>query len=213
MECSTPGITEAADSGGAGQYSSEEQEGREPDGVHFDRERARRLLEAVSGAQPAGREEGESGGGDSGWTEAGRPAACPWPGAGQPLHDIPDLETRYLRNFRIHMRAVSTKFQVLSSWRSTGLAQPHPSRAIYHSYLSLILYLHIASLPFQSPTVMTDLNGFIQFTLFLFIYLATPLKLVARLLPYERSELWKVFLNPSLLLSLTTVSWLAIFLS
>lgn len=62
MECSTPGTTEAADSGGAGQYSSEEQEGREPDGVHFDRERARRLLEAVSGAQPAGREEGESGG-------------------------------------------------------------------------------------------------------------------------------------------------------
>lgn len=72
--------------------------------------------------------------GDSGWTEAGRPAACPWPVAGQPLHDVPDLETRYLRNFRIHMRAVSTKFQVLSSWRSTGLAQPDPSRAIYHSY-------------------------------------------------------------------------------
>lgn len=132
MECSTPGTTEPADSGGAGQYGSEEQEGREPDGVHFDRERAHRLLEAVSGAQPAGREEGESG--DSGWTEAGRPVACPWPVAGQPLHDVPDLETRYLRNFRIHMRAVSTKFQVLSSWRSTGLAQPDPSRAIYHSY-------------------------------------------------------------------------------
>ncbi|XP_075825669.1 zinc finger protein 346 isoform X2 [Microtus pennsylvanicus] len=60
MECSTPGATEAADPGGAGPYkSSEEQEGREPDGVHFDRERARRLLEAVSGAQPAGREEVE----------------------------------------------------------------------------------------------------------------------------------------------------------
>ncbi|XP_050000446.1 zinc finger protein 346 isoform X3 [Alexandromys fortis] len=60
MECSTPGTTEAADPGGAGPYkSSEEQEGREPDGVHFDRERARRLLEAVSGAQPAGREEVE----------------------------------------------------------------------------------------------------------------------------------------------------------
>ncbi|XP_057643506.1 zinc finger protein 346 isoform X4 [Chionomys nivalis] len=62
MECSTPGTTEAADPGGAGPYkSSEEQEGREPDGVHFDRERARRLLEAVSGAQPAGREEAGKG--------------------------------------------------------------------------------------------------------------------------------------------------------
>ncbi|XP_059118870.1 zinc finger protein 346 isoform X4 [Peromyscus eremicus] len=58
MECPTPSATEAADPGGAGPYnSSEEQEGREPDGVRFDRERARRLLEAVSGAQPAGREE------------------------------------------------------------------------------------------------------------------------------------------------------------
>lgn len=62
MECPVPDFTEAADPGGAGPYkSSEEPEGREPDGVRFDRERARRLWEAVSGAQPAGREEGESG--------------------------------------------------------------------------------------------------------------------------------------------------------
>ncbi|XP_053422369.1 zinc finger protein 346 isoform X5 [Nycticebus coucang] len=51
---------ETADGGGAGPYnSSEEREGREPDGVRFDRERARRLWEAVSGAQPVGREEVE----------------------------------------------------------------------------------------------------------------------------------------------------------
>lgn len=62
MECPAPDATEAADPGGAEPYkSSEEPEGREPDGVRFDRERARRLWEAVSGAQPAGREEGESG--------------------------------------------------------------------------------------------------------------------------------------------------------
>lgn len=55
------GTVEAADSGGARPYkSSEEREGREPDGLRFDRERARRLWEAVSGAQPVGREEGES---------------------------------------------------------------------------------------------------------------------------------------------------------
>ncbi|NP_001386251.1 zinc finger protein 346 [Rattus norvegicus] len=60
MECPVPDFTEAADPGGAGPYkSSEEPEGREPDGVRFDRERARRLWEAVSGAQPAGREEVE----------------------------------------------------------------------------------------------------------------------------------------------------------
>ncbi|XP_006976871.2 zinc finger protein 346 isoform X3 [Peromyscus maniculatus bairdii] len=60
MECPTPSAAEAADPGGAGPCnSSEEQEGREPDGVRFDHERARRLLEAVSGAQPAGREEVE----------------------------------------------------------------------------------------------------------------------------------------------------------
>ncbi|XP_051027811.1 zinc finger protein 346 isoform X3 [Acomys russatus] len=60
MECAAPGATEAADPGGAGPYnSSEEPEGREPDAVRFDRERARRLWEAVSGAQPAGREEVE----------------------------------------------------------------------------------------------------------------------------------------------------------
>ncbi|XP_027265625.1 zinc finger protein 346 isoform X4 [Cricetulus griseus] len=61
MESPPPGATEeAADPGGAGpNRSSEEREGPEPDGLHFDRERARRLLEAVSGAQPAGREEVE----------------------------------------------------------------------------------------------------------------------------------------------------------
>ncbi|XP_049730344.1 zinc finger protein 346 isoform X4 [Elephas maximus indicus] len=53
MEYPTLGTAEAADGGGAGPYnSSEEREGREPDG-------ARRLWEAVSGAQPAGREEVE----------------------------------------------------------------------------------------------------------------------------------------------------------
>lgn len=215
MECSTPGTTEAADTGGAGPYkSSEEQEGREPDGVHFDRERARRLLEAVSGAQPAGREEGESGA--PGIVVGRRRGGLqPVPGLVRASLCTTSRTSKLatLRSFRIHTRTVSTKFQVLFSWKSTGLAQPDPSRANYHSYLSLILHLLIASLLSQSPTVMTDLNGFIQFTLFLFIYIATPLKLVAHLLPYERSELWKIFLNPSLLLSLMTVSWLAIFLS
>lgn len=60
MECPALGTVEAADGGGAGPYSnSEEREGGEPDGVRFDRERARRLWEAVSGAQPVGREEVE----------------------------------------------------------------------------------------------------------------------------------------------------------
>ncbi|XP_057584312.1 zinc finger protein 346 isoform X2 [Hippopotamus amphibius kiboko] len=60
MEYPVLGIAEAADSGGARPYnSSEEREGREPDGPRFDRERARRLWEAVSGAQPVGREEVE----------------------------------------------------------------------------------------------------------------------------------------------------------
>lgn len=55
------GTVETADSGGAGPCTdSEEREGREPEGVRFDRERARRLWEAVSGTQPVGREEGES---------------------------------------------------------------------------------------------------------------------------------------------------------
>ncbi|EFB17692.1 hypothetical protein PANDA_018109, partial [Ailuropoda melanoleuca] len=59
MEYPALGTVEAADSGGARPYnSSEEREGREPDGLRFDRERARRLWEAVSGAQPVGREEG-----------------------------------------------------------------------------------------------------------------------------------------------------------
>ena len=54
------GTVENADSGGARSYNnSEEREGREPDGLRFDRERARRLWEAVSGSQPVGREEGE----------------------------------------------------------------------------------------------------------------------------------------------------------
>ncbi|XP_059773768.1 zinc finger protein 346 isoform X3 [Balaenoptera ricei] len=58
MEYSALGTAEAADSGAARPYNnSEEREGREPDGLRFDRERARRLWEAVSGAQPVGREE------------------------------------------------------------------------------------------------------------------------------------------------------------
>uniref|UniRef100_A0A2K5LTE7 Zinc finger protein 346 n=1 Tax=Cercocebus atys TaxID=9531 RepID=A0A2K5LTE7_CERAT len=58
MAYPAPATVEAADGGGAGRYnSSEELEGQEPDGVRFDRERARRLWEAVSGAQPVGREE------------------------------------------------------------------------------------------------------------------------------------------------------------
>uniref|UniRef100_A0A5F9C6J1 Zinc finger protein 346 n=1 Tax=Oryctolagus cuniculus TaxID=9986 RepID=A0A5F9C6J1_RABIT len=62
MECPALGTVEAADGGGAGPYSSsEEREGGEPDGVRFDRERARRLWEAVSGAQPVGREEAGKG--------------------------------------------------------------------------------------------------------------------------------------------------------
>lgn len=151
MECSTPGTTEAADPGGAGPYkSSEEQEGREPDGVHFDRERARRLLEAVSGAQPAGREEGESG---APGIVAGRRRGGLQPVSGLTRASLCTTsrtsKLATLRNFRIHTKAVSTKFQVLSSWRSTGLAQPDPSRANYHSYLSLILHLHIASLLFS----------------------------------------------------------------
>ncbi|XP_046523670.1 zinc finger protein 346 isoform X3 [Equus quagga] len=60
MEYPALGAAEAADSGGARPYnSSEEREGREPDGLRFDREKARRLWEAVSGAQPVGREEVE----------------------------------------------------------------------------------------------------------------------------------------------------------
>lgn len=63
MEYTALGTVETADSGGARPYNiAEEREGREPDGLRFDRERARRLWEAVSGAQPVGREEGESGG-------------------------------------------------------------------------------------------------------------------------------------------------------
>ncbi|XP_058533591.1 zinc finger protein 346 isoform X1 [Ochotona princeps] len=60
MECPALGTVEPAARGGAGPHSrSEEREGGEPDGVRFDRERARRLWEAVSGAQPVGREEVE----------------------------------------------------------------------------------------------------------------------------------------------------------
>ncbi|XP_012642766.1 zinc finger protein 346 isoform X1 [Microcebus murinus] len=60
MEYSALGTVETADDRGAGpRHSSEEREGREPDGVRFDRERARSLWEAVSGAQPVGREEVE----------------------------------------------------------------------------------------------------------------------------------------------------------
>uniref|UniRef100_A0A2I2YRV6 Zinc finger protein 346 n=1 Tax=Gorilla gorilla gorilla TaxID=9595 RepID=A0A2I2YRV6_GORGO len=58
MEYPAPATVQAADGGGAGPYSSSELlEGQEPDGMRFDRERARRLWEAVSGAQPVGREE------------------------------------------------------------------------------------------------------------------------------------------------------------
>ncbi|XP_069330030.1 zinc finger protein 346 isoform X7 [Eulemur rufifrons] len=58
MEYSALGTVETVDDPGAGpNNSSEEREGREPDGVRFDRERARSLWEAVSGAQPVGREE------------------------------------------------------------------------------------------------------------------------------------------------------------
>ncbi|PNJ06619.1 ZNF346 isoform 3 [Pongo abelii] len=58
MEYPAPAAVQAADGGGAGPYNSSELlEGQEPDGVRFDRERARRLWEAVSGAQPVGREE------------------------------------------------------------------------------------------------------------------------------------------------------------
>ncbi|KAF6083603.1 zinc finger protein 346 [Phyllostomus discolor] len=60
MEYPALGTVEAKDGGGARPYrSSEEREGREPDGLRFDRERACRLWEAVSGAQPVGREEVE----------------------------------------------------------------------------------------------------------------------------------------------------------
>ncbi|XP_017825130.1 zinc finger protein 346 isoform X15 [Callithrix jacchus] len=60
MEYPAPGTVEAADGGGAGPYnSSKELERQEPDGVRFDRERARRLWEAVSVAQPVGREEAQ----------------------------------------------------------------------------------------------------------------------------------------------------------
>ncbi|XP_069330028.1 zinc finger protein 346 isoform X5 [Eulemur rufifrons] len=60
MEYSALGTVETVDDPGAGpNNSSEEREGREPDGVRFDRERARSLWEAVSGAQPVGREEVE----------------------------------------------------------------------------------------------------------------------------------------------------------
>ncbi|KAM5301911.1 zinc finger protein 346 isoform 2-T2 [Glossophaga mutica] len=60
MEYSALGTVEATDSGEARPYSgSEEREGREADGLRFDRERACRLWEAVSGAQPVGREEVE----------------------------------------------------------------------------------------------------------------------------------------------------------
>nr|XP_012321843.1 zinc finger protein 346 isoform X4 [Aotus nancymaae] len=60
MEYPAPGTVKAADGGGAGPYnSSEELERQEPDWVRFDRERACCLWEAVSTAQPVGREEVE----------------------------------------------------------------------------------------------------------------------------------------------------------
>ncbi|KAM5299465.1 zinc finger protein 346 isoform 6-T6 [Ctenodactylus gundi] len=60
MEYPALGTAEPADGGGAGPHSSPE-EGGEPDGALFDRERARRLWEAVSCAQPLGREEAGKG--------------------------------------------------------------------------------------------------------------------------------------------------------
>ncbi|XP_005376465.1 PREDICTED: zinc finger protein 346 isoform X2 [Chinchilla lanigera] len=60
MEYPALGAVDAADGGRAGPYKgSGEREGGEPDGVRFDRERARRLWEAVSSTQPVGREEVE----------------------------------------------------------------------------------------------------------------------------------------------------------
>uniref|UniRef100_A0A8D2CN84 Zinc finger protein 346 n=1 Tax=Sciurus vulgaris TaxID=55149 RepID=A0A8D2CN84_SCIVU len=62
MEYPMLGTVETADSGGAEPCTnSEEREGREPEGVRFDHERARRLWEAVSGTQPVGREEAGKG--------------------------------------------------------------------------------------------------------------------------------------------------------
>lgn len=61
MEYPLLGTVDAADGGRAGPYnSSGEREGGESAGARFDRERARRLWEAVSSTQPVGREEGES---------------------------------------------------------------------------------------------------------------------------------------------------------
>ncbi|XP_023422227.2 zinc finger protein 346 isoform X2 [Cavia porcellus] len=58
MEYPVLGDVDAADGGRAEPYNgSEEREGGEPDGARFDRERARRLWEAVSSTQPVGREE------------------------------------------------------------------------------------------------------------------------------------------------------------
>ncbi|XP_023572347.1 zinc finger protein 346 isoform X2 [Octodon degus] len=60
MEYPALGAVDAADGGRAGPYNgSGEREGGEADGVRFDRERARRLWEAVSSTQPVGREEVE----------------------------------------------------------------------------------------------------------------------------------------------------------
>ncbi|XP_063086909.1 zinc finger protein 346 isoform X9 [Cavia porcellus] len=60
MEYPVLGDVDAADGGRAEPYNgSEEREGGEPDGARFDRERARRLWEAVSSTQPVGREEVE----------------------------------------------------------------------------------------------------------------------------------------------------------
>ncbi|XP_021094658.1 zinc finger protein 346 isoform X3 [Heterocephalus glaber] len=60
MEYPALGTVDAADGRRAEPYnSSGEREGGEPDGVRLDRERARRLWEAVSSTQPVGREEVE----------------------------------------------------------------------------------------------------------------------------------------------------------
>lgn len=133
MACPAPDATVAADPGGAGPFrSSEEPEGREPDGVRFDRERARLLWEAVSGAQPAGREEGESGapGFAAGPRRGGLPPVTPLAPANlcttirsselarslSLWRRVQDLVTRYPAEFfrppfgGVHLRTVSPKF-------------------------------------------------------------------------------------------------------
>lgn len=120
MEYPAPDAPVAADPGGAGPYKiPEEPEGREPDGVRFDRERARRLWEAASGAQPAGREEGESSRGLRGWRLDRGGMACRlslrWPREGCRTSELDTLRS----------------FSVLLSRALTREQFPHPdSRSV-----------------------------------------------------------------------------------